>query len=109
MRAGRLKNKIELQQPTATKSNLGQDVLGFATAATVWGAIEPLTGKEIVERDVSIAEISGKVIIRYYSGITSKWRLKFGSIYYEIKSILNKRMENKELTLLIKEIPAGSV
>ena len=109
MRAGRLNQLIELQQPTSAKSTLGQEVLTFATVASVWAAIEPLTGKEMVERDISIAEISGKALIRYYAGITPYWRIKFGSIYFEIKTILNSRMVNKELILFIKEIPAGAV
>lgn len=109
MIAGKLDQRVALQQPTSTADAMGGCVTTFATVATVWAQVEPLSGREFEAAKAANSEVELKVIIRYYSGLTPKWRLQHGAKVYEILAVLNLSSGKKDLKLLCKETPAAAV
>lgn len=105
----RLNQRVALQSPTATKDAAGQAVESFATVATVWAEVSPLTGREFEAAMATNSEVELKVIMRYYSGLSTRWRLLHGTKVYRILAVLNLSSLKKDLKLLCKELPAAAV
>jgi SPP1 family predicted phage head-tail adaptor len=91
MRAGRLKNRVSLQNFTETQSNTGFPTKTWATVATVWAATEALRGKEDEFSDELVTSMVTKVIVRYsktISAIDTKWRVLFGTRIFSVESVM---------------------
>lgn len=109
MEIGRLNQRVDLHQPTATKDAMGECVETFSKVASVWAEVAPITGRELEAAQASHSEVDLKVIIRYYSGLTTRWRVIHGTKTYSIVAALNLQAGNKALKLLCKELPATAV
>ena len=71
--------------------------------ATVWGSIEPNSGKNYFEALQSNSEVQGKIVIRYRTGVTPTMRVKYGNRYFKIISIVHPQERKKELDIMYKE------
>lgn len=49
MEAGKLRDRIELQRASVAIDSHGDQVKTWATLATVWGSVEPLSGREFLQ------------------------------------------------------------
>jgi SPP1 family predicted phage head-tail adaptor len=84
LKAGELRERVALQQPTYASDAAGAVVPTFATAATVWAKVEPLSDAMTAQAMQAFGSISHRVTIRYYSGITSGWRILWGTRIFDI-------------------------
>ncbi len=98
MRAGDLNKRIELQRRTVAG---GLDT--WATVATVWAAVEPLSGSQYFQNLVASTDITGKIRIRYRADIKPDWRIKLGTRLLHIVSLINWQEQNRELQIMYKE------
>ena len=103
MRAGDLRQRLELQAPYVSANDMLEGTQAFSTQATVWGAVEPLSGNLLFSAQQANSEVQGRVRIRYRSDIQPTWRIKFGNRYLRILSIINVNERNQELHFLYKE------
>lgn len=103
IRVGRLRHRLQLQQPVETRDDYGGAVKSFTTVATVWGAIEPLSGKEYLAIAQTQNEATVRLIIRYRSSIDESWRVISGGKAYSIQSIINHDERDVYLTLMCSE------
>lgn len=103
MKAGKLKQRIELQVPVISVNDMLEPFQSYITQATVWGAVEPLSGNLLFNAQQANSEVQGRVRIRYRSDIQPTWRIKYGDRYLKIISIINPLDSNQELHLLYKE------
>ncbi|MFA5374131.1 MAG: phage head closure protein [Candidatus Omnitrophota bacterium] len=103
MNAGELRQRLELQAPITSTNDMLEVIHTFATQATVWGAVEPLSGNLLFTAQQTDSEVQGRVRIRYRSDIQPTWRIKYGNRYLQILSIINPNERNRELHLLYKE------
>jgi len=103
MDSGDLKHRITIQYPTITKDATGAPITTWNDSATVWAAIWPVSANEITAANSTTMVISHRIRIRYRSVLRSSWRLKFGSRYFAIISILNPNESNELLDLMCKE------
>jgi SPP1 family predicted phage head-tail adaptor len=73
---------------------------------TVWGSVEPLTGRELLLAQQVSAEVTIRVTIRYDSGntVTPQHRIIIGSRTLEIVYVGNPEERDKQLILMCKEI-----
>jgi SPP1 family predicted phage head-tail adaptor len=103
MQAGKLRNKIKLQANTVSLDVEGNATDSWSTAATVSGSIEALSGREALTNAQLNSEVTHKVTIRYYAGLTTKHRILFGSRIFSINSVINPAEKNKELIIMAVE------
>ena len=103
MRAGRLRHRLVLQSKTITRDSYGAAIVAWATQATVWGSIEPLSGRELSAQSQQQAEATVRIVLRYYSGLDETWRISHGGKYYDIVNTINQDMRNHTLTLLCRQ------
>ena len=103
MRIGDLKHRVTLQSMTKTADGMGGYTEVAKNEATVWASIWPISASEQAQAMQAVMTISHRVRIRYNEDINASWRIKFGTKYFNIVSIINPNMANKHLDLMVKE------
>lgn len=106
MKAGSLRHRVTIQSKDDSQSQdaYGSEAPTYTNWATVWAEIEPLTGREFLAAKQITAEVTTRIKIRYRSGILPEWRVMFGSIYYDILSVIHKEEREREIHLMCQEI-----
>jgi SPP1 family predicted phage head-tail adaptor len=92
-----------LQARTDTVDAYGASVPGWTTQATVYGGIEPLSGREYFAARTANAETRVRVVIRYYAGLDASWRVVSGGKTYTIENVINENERDRMLTLMCLE------
>jgi len=95
MRAGLLKQKIDIESNATTVDSFGDVVDGWtAYASDVPATVTPLRGVEQDGQGQVNTKMTHKVTIRYSSSVSAvspKHRIKYGSKYFDILSVINVR------------------
>jgi SPP1 family predicted phage head-tail adaptor len=108
MMAGKLDKRITLQSQTETADGGGGFTVVWTDEITVWASISS-PGARDIERLQAMkqqSEISHKVIIRYREGVSTAWRVKFGTRYFNIAAITNPEEKNESLEMMCNEVSA---
>jgi len=97
----KLRHRVTFQKPGgAVKNAMGEDVPVYADFATVWAAVEPLTGREYAEAQKIRADTTYRVTTRYIAGITPEMRIVHRDKTLNIASVLNIGERNVELQIM---------
>lgn len=102
--AGRRQHQVILQSATATRDGAGAEVVTWGTVATVWGVVEPLSGREYWAAQQQAAEMSYRVRIRYRAGVLPTWRVLYGSRVFLVLSVIDVNERHEEMQLMCREI-----
>lgn len=102
--AGDLRRRVEIQANTPAANSLNQPIDSWATVATRWASIEPASGTRFTASEQTRTLTTHKVVIRYYPGLTPKYRIVYGSRVFNILQILNEGEFNVRHTLLCQEV-----
>jgi len=103
MRAGIMRHRITIQEQQRAPNAIGEMVTTWADWQTVWGSIEPNTGKRYYEALQANAEVDGIIRTRYLKGVSPTMRIIYGSRVLSIVSILNVQERRKELRIYYRE------
>jgi len=103
IRAGRFRHRLTLQKKTETRTASGDVAYTWVTDSTVWGAIEPLTGKEIFAASQTQSELSVRVLIRYHATIATTWRIVNDGLAYSILSISNSDSRDRIMEIMCSQ------
>ena len=103
MRAGRLRHRLTLQSKTTTQDAYGAAVVSWADQGEVWGAIEPITGKEYFAQDQVQSEVRVRIVLRYTSGLDTTWRVKHSGLYYDIVDVIDHDLQGRMMTLMARQ------
>ena len=108
MRAGSLRHKITIQKCTIAKNSYGEAVKTWTSGLNTWGAIWPLRGNESFSASQMQAGVTHKVRMRYNTlenstVINPECRIKYGSRYLSIESVLNPDERSIMLDMMCKE------
>jgi SPP1 family predicted phage head-tail adaptor len=103
MRAGTMRKRLTFQKKVQTRDGFNEAVISYVDHVRVWGNVTPNAGRKVYEALQANSEISGEIRIRYRSDIVPTMRIKLGSRYLEIISIVNVQERNRELLVYYKE------
>jgi SPP1 family predicted phage head-tail adaptor len=106
MDSSRLNRRVTIQYPSTTPDAYGQPVVGFVTLATVWAAVEPLSGGLLFASKQSQSEITLKVTIRYLASVEENMQIVYGAHTYIILYLIDPEMQHVSLELMCKELAA---
>lgn len=105
MRAGQLRHQVTLQQLGArVDDGTGGGSIPFNDVASVWAAIEPLTGRELLDAGQYDPSLTHRVRIRYYAGVRPSWRIKYATRLFDVKSIADLEERHREMDLMCEEL-----
>jgi SPP1 family predicted phage head-tail adaptor len=105
MKSGRLRHRVHLQSKTVTRDAFGGETIAWAskTPSPIWAEISPLSAREYFAAQQERSQVTHKIIIRYFSGLQTAWRVLWGSRQFDIVSVINPEERNKEMILLCTE------
>ena len=70
--------------------------------ATVWAAVEPLTGREFLSAGAMASATEARIRMRYMPGIVSTMRVIHGADTYGIQAVIHIKSARRELQLMVK-------
>lgn len=100
--AGKLKNRIELQQLVIVEDGAGGNTRTWKTIQSVWAMLRQTGGGERLQNDRLTATANFKATIRYRAGISAVNRIVFQGKAYQIRSVDNIEFANKYLELTLE-------
>jgi len=106
--AGAMNRRVAIQQRNAGQDAIGGQLETWVTIATVWAAIEPLTGRELLAAQSVQSEVTHQLVIRWQAIFANPkaiaaMRVVYGSRIFNITGALNQGERNRELLLLASE------
>ena len=93
MNPGTLRERITITKNTLVADGLGGSTDTWATLATVWAEIRPLTSKELEVSGQVQAQGGYRVTIRSRSDVTAAMRITWGSRTLEINGVVQVNPE----------------
>lgn len=105
MKAGELRHRITIQQPTDARGASGGVTKGWSVLAVVWANVQPMSGREL--RGLSaeaVSELTHTVCIRHRSDVTTEMRIAWQSRTFDIESIINVNEADEETQLMCREV-----
>lgn len=88
MDAGKLDQRVTLQQRSGVADGLGQVTLTWVDVATVWARVVPLRGREFFAAAQIQQENTVRVILRKRSDVTSAWRLVWRGVAHDVTGVI---------------------
>lgn len=100
---------MEVLEKVVSRDGFGAEVVGWATAATVWGSVEPLRGREYIEGKQGQVEVSHRVVIRGWADrsllVDANMRLRLeGGRVLEVVSAINPLERGERWELMCREM-----
>lgn len=88
MNPGSLRERIEIQKSTETRSALGEVTQEWAAWATRFASVATLSSKQVLNAEQNTLRITHKVRLRYLDGLKSTYRIKWRNRILQIVSVL---------------------
>ncbi len=108
MKAGSLRHKIAIQKPVSTQNAYGESVVAWSTDSKPWASIMPIRGKEYFEAGRIQTDVTHRIVIRIQTlsastAIGPACRIRYGTRYFEIKSVIKPDEREIMLDLMCRE------
>lgn len=103
MRAGELRERIEIQAATRTDEPGGGWTDTLATVAEVWAKVEPLQGDEQLQAMQVGLSAPHRFTIRYRSGVSAANVLRWRDRRFDVRSVVDTDARRRELVILADE------
>jgi SPP1 family predicted phage head-tail adaptor len=107
MRAGRLRQRVTVQEKSVTKNAYGEEIITWEDYHTAWAAVEPVRGQEFYEMEMAGADVSTRIVLRWPGdglSITPAMRVSYDGRYYDIETVIHVDERHRELHLMCREI-----
>jgi SPP1 family predicted phage head-tail adaptor len=98
--AGRLEQRVTLQQRVAGVNALGQASNSWASMLDVWAAVEPLRGREFFAAGQTQSEVTTRITIRWRQGVTSAMRVVWRGQPFDIIAVVEPEGQRQTLELM---------
>lgn len=95
MRAGRLREVIEIQSQAESANDYGQQVKTWSTLATTRAEVKPISALETETGGKTESRTIYQFTFRYQSALNERNRIVWNSDNYHISEILNLNARNK--------------
>jgi SPP1 family predicted phage head-tail adaptor len=101
MFAGRLRYRLTFQKPVKILDESGEVIVDtWVSQFTVWGSIEPLSGREYLSASEFRAGITSSVRMRWREGIDTGMRIVCDGTVYDIVAVLPMKGLHREVVFM---------
>lgn len=98
--AGDYAQRVRIERPVKTRNSLGEQIVTWEEFATVWAAVEPLSGRELTSLRAELADVTARIRIRYRPGVLTEMRIVHGTAVYNIASAIDVKSRRHEIEIL---------
>lgn len=103
MRIGPLREKITVQEYSATRDSYGGEVKTWATYATRWANVQSVSGREFFSSSQVNATVTTKFVLRYLEGLSTKMRISWDGRLFDIVAVLESG-NDRMMTVMAEEL-----
>lgn len=106
MQAGLLRHRVAIQTNTPSQDAYGEPIPSWATTATRWAAVEPVSGRETGlagDQQVEAARLV-RIRVRRLDGVSVTQRVSWDSRLFDIESIVHDPTNNRWNVLYCREV-----
>lgn len=100
---GDLREQVTLQEPVRTGDGAGGASVAWTTVATVWAAIETVSGASGLRAERLRAEATHRITIRHRTDLDETHRLLWGTRILRIEAMADPDGRRRWLTLTCEE------
>lgn len=106
MRAGRIRQRVTIQDKTVTQNDFGEEVIVWVDYLTAWAAVEPLRGQEFAEQAMAGAELATRIVLRWPGAldIRPEMRALHGEHVYDVQQVIRVDERRREVQLVCREV-----
>lgn len=105
--AGRLDERVVVQQLTSSRNSIGEAIETWSTFATRWASVSRISSREFLQNSQQQTEATHRVRMRYVSGMTHAMRLLWRGAVLEITSLLEKNNRSEVELLCLERVEAS--
>lgn len=101
--AGSKRHRLQVQTYTVTRAPSGQEIKTWSTAATVWAAVEPLTGSEFFSAQTTFGETTTRFLMDYREELVVAAPMRLvdsGGGIWDVKSVVDRSFVHTTLEVL---------
>lgn len=98
--AGRLDQRVKLQQKSVTRNDIGEEVVTWVDVATVWAAAWPLRGREFFAAQQTQYAADVRFRLRHRADVLPTWRIEWRGEPYDIVSVVDAGAKREMLEIL---------
>lgn len=73
-RIGQMRHRVEIQSQDSARDKIGGVAGEYATEATWWASVVPLSGREFYEAQQIHANVTHRVTLRHYEGLDADFQ-----------------------------------
>ena len=106
--AGDLNKQVIIETKTASRKAGGGNTVSWTTVAAVWVKIVPRATNEYLRALGKDPQTTHKIYMRYRTDVTPRERIKYGSRYFGIRSVINIEEKGKWLEIDALESPEAA-
>ena len=105
---GKMRHRITFQRFSGALDDFGDplqaDAANWTDVATMWAAIDPISGREFYAAEQSQSEVSHKIRCRYRTVLDTAMRITYGKRRFKIISLIDWEERHESLLLMCKEV-----
>lgn len=105
MKAGPLRNKVQILRQERVRAGGGQVVGQWVEHAKVWANFQRLTGLGTIKAESDVSLIKASVRIRFREDINDAMRVQHGGIFYDVKAVLPDVVRREYVDLVVQSVP----
>lgn len=102
MRFEHLDRQITIEQVSTTRGANGSVIETWSTFASPWAKKTDINGTEKFQSDQRLSEVNAIFRIRYRPGVTTKMRILYDDVYYDIQGPPKEIGRREYLDILTK-------
>lgn len=108
MQSGRLRSRVTLQTPVATRNEFGEEIVTWTDQAELWADIHPISAREryLNSADQTQAAADHWFGIRWRNDIQATRRIVFGTRIFDIEGSVDPDSKRRRLRLTCREVLA---
>jgi SPP1 family predicted phage head-tail adaptor len=100
---GELRDRLVLEQPVETPDGAGGVTRGYASVATLWAAVAPVSARDDVVADALGATATHRIVIRTRADVTTRHRLRAGARIFRIVTLRDQDGRGRFLAIGAEE------
>jgi len=104
MRPGKLRNRVVLEEAARVSDGGGGAEVVWSPLASLWAAIEPVSGREQARYEGIEATLTHKITLRFREDVRPDMRLRLGARIFNIRAARNEGGQGRWLICLCEEI-----
>jgi len=101
---GRLRERVTIQSATEARNSIGEVVQTWSTFGEAWASVDGLSSREVLQSGQQRTEITHRVRMRYYAGLTQFMRLSWRGRILQITSLLEHGNRTEHELLCVEEV-----